>query len=212
MRAEPAVEKTERLGIYGGTFAPPHVAHVRAAKAFLEQTRLDRLLVMPACVPPHKRLEDGDDPQLRLQMAHAAFGGVDPRIAVSDYEVRQAGVSYTAHTLRHFSGEGRELFFLCGTDMFLTMDTWYKPEMVFSLSTVVCALRDDGIRTLDAVRQKADQYRNRFGACVQILQNAPLSLSSTDVRRTLRAGGSVRHLVPPAVADIIEQKGLYRDR
>lgn len=200
-----------RIGIFGGTFSPPHVAHVRAALAFLSQVPLDELIVIPDAVPPHKQLDPGDDPALRLRMARAAFEGLDPRITVSDYEIRKAGVSYTVDTLAHFSGEG-ELYFLCGTDMFLSLDLWRQPERIFSLAVMTCAMREDSPADYAAVRRKAEEYRQRYGARTLLLTGAPLTLSSTAVRQKIRGGEDVSGLVPPAVLRIIEENRLYRNR
>lgn len=199
-----------RIGIYGGTFAPPHAAHVRAAVDFLREAALDELLVMPDSIPPHKRIDPGDDPLIRLAMTHAAFDGIDPRITVSDFEIRRAGVSYTADTLAHFAGEGR-LFFLCGTDMFLSLDTWRMPEKIFALAVIVCAMRASGDAVYEAVRTKEEEFRRRYGAQTMLLTLSPMELSSTAIRERVRRGESIDGMVSPAVARIIEEKNLYRN-
>ena len=172
----------ERVGIFGGTFSPPHVGHVQAASFFLSEIRLDRLIVMPANIPPHKRMLTGDDPLYRLRLSKAAFEGLSDRVTVSDYEIRKAGVSYTAETLQAFSGPDVKLYFLVGTDMFLSMDTWYRPEEIFRLSTVVCALRSGSPEDEEKVKEKAKEYRKRFGARIRILKGRPLEISSTEIR------------------------------
>jgi len=122
----------EKIGLYGGTFAPPHLGHVHAARAFLRAIPVDRLLIMPTFQPPHKAKAAGDTPEVRLEMCRAAFGDI-PGIEVSDYEIAKADVSYTVQTLRHLTAENREIYLLCGTDMFLTLEKWYQAEEIFRL-------------------------------------------------------------------------------
>ncbi len=200
-----------RLGIYGGTYAPPHSGHVRAALAFLNAAVLDRLLIIPTAIPPHKRLTANDDPALRLALTHAAFDGTDPRIEVSDYEIRKADVSYTWQTLEYFAALPRtELFFLCGTDMFLTLGEWRCPEVIFALSTVACVLRVSDAEQEAAVRVKEDEYRARFGARLLRVDCDPLPISSTEIRDRVREGKSISGLIPAKVAGMIRAHRLYR--
>ena len=111
-----------RVGIYGGTFAPIHNGHVAAAKAFMEQMKLDYLFIIPTYLPPHKQIDRSDDPTFRLKMCELAFEGVDG-VVISDVEIRRGGKSYTYDTLKELSREGTRLFLMCGTDMVLTFDT-----------------------------------------------------------------------------------------
>ena len=130
-------------GIYGGTFAPVHNGHVAAARAFYDALGLDELLVIPAFLPPHKETEKGDDPAARLAMTRLAFEGDPRRITVSGYEIEQQGTSYTYKTLEHFTAPDTRLTFLCGTDMFLTFDTWKHPEIIFALARIAHVRRAD---------------------------------------------------------------------
>ncbi len=200
-----------RIGIYGGTFDPPHNGHLRAAESFLCAAELDVLYIMPASIPPHKRIDTGSDPQLRLALAHAAFDGMDPRIQVSDYEVLRDGVSYTYKTLSHFAETtDAELFFLCGTDMFLSMDTWRFPEKIFALSTVACVMREDDPAQYRAVAEADASYKIRYRARTLMIPHVPLELSSSEIRQILKEGGEVSGLVPDAVAQMIRLRNLYR--
>lgn len=199
-----------RLGIYGGTFAPPHNGHVRAALDFLRGAELDSLLVMPAAVPPHKQIAPGDDPEVRLEMARAAFEGLDPRISVSDYEIRRGGASYTYLTLTHFSeNTDSELYFLCGTDMFCSLENWRCPEILFEKAVIACALRENEPQTAESVHSCAEHYRRTFGARTVMIPGTPVEISSTEIRRLVREGRDIGHLVPGAVAQIVARYGLY---
>ena len=114
------MKTVEKLGIYGGTFSPIHNGHIRAAEKFLSDIDLDRLLIMPAAIPPHKAA-DGVSGEDRLEMARIAFEGADPRLEVCDFEVRREGRSYTINTLEHFTSPDRRIYMLVGTDMLLTL-------------------------------------------------------------------------------------------
>ena len=121
-----------KIGIYGGTFDPPHLGHMEAARTALEQMNLDRLIIIPDCEPPHKDLaEEAATPQQRLEMAALMADGLGPRAEVSDLEIRREGKSYTADTVEalHETFPEDELWLLMGTDMFLTVQNWYLPKV-----------------------------------------------------------------------------------
>ncbi len=196
-----------RIGIYGGSFSPPHLGHTRLAEEFLRVAELDRLIIMPAGNPPHKRIDGGADANMRLEMCMAAFSGISDKVEVSDYEVFRTDPCYTVDTLRHFFGEG-ELYMLCGSDMFLTLDRWRDPEGIFSLCTVVCGARVDDDETKNALFTAAENYSERFGAKCIVMDIDPIEVSSTKVRRDIAMG-----IRPDGISDgvfaIIEKHGLY---
>lgn len=198
-----------RIGIYGGTFAPPHIGHVAAAQAFMTQMKLDILYVIPAGIPPHKQVAVDDDPRHRLRMCELAFANVEG-VIVSDCEIRRSGKSYTVDTLREFYAPEHRLFLLCGTDMMLTLDQWREPEEIFRLCYPIYIRREED-RGLDAkIIAKIGEYQERFGAIVRRVVAPPIVLSSTDVRTAVRNGHAFTHMVAPAVADYIREHGLYR--
>lgn len=208
------VKKTvETVGIYGGTFSPPHRGHRKAAETFLEAIRPDKLLVIPTFLPPHKEVSPADSPEHRLAMTRLAFAGLE-NTEVSDMEIRRRGRSYTYDTLTELSREGRELYFLCGTDMLLTVDTWYRAADLFRLCTFVLERRECD-RSLDgAVNEKIEAYRRDFGARILVIDIDPILLSSTDVRNAARRGASLDELsalVDDSVAAYIDAHGLYRE-
>ncbi len=196
----------ERLGLYGGTFAPPHLGHVRALGVFLAAVRPDRTLVMPTGIPPHKSKAEGDTPQARLEMCRAAFGDM-PGVEISDYEIAKNGPSYTVETLRHLEAPGREIVLLCGSDMFLTLGRWFRAEEIFRRAVVAGLAREADCG--EEMRAAAEDYERRFGARVILLDGEPLELSSTDVRRAIREGEDLSPYLPGAVAEIIRREGLY---
>ena len=197
-----------RIGIYGGTFSPPHNGHLAAAKAFMEQMWLDFLFVIPAANPPHKTVEDEISATHRFRMAQLAFADMEG-VYVSDMEIARGGKSYTVDTLRELSGEDRRLFLLCGTDMMLTLDQWREPEEIFRLSYPVYARREkDPI--LDAqIVQKIAFYQEKYGKIVRKIQMEPVEISSTKIRQKIANGQSVANWIPPLVEQYIFDNHLY---
>ena len=197
-----------RIGIYGGTFSPPHNGHLQAARAFMEQMWLDILYVIPTAIPPHKEMDVAVSAADRLAMCRAAFAGVEG-VYVSDTEIQRGGRSYTVDTLRELSGDDRRLFLLCGTDMVLTLDEWRSPEEIFRLSYPVYVRRDDDRSLDERIVQKIADYNQKYGKVVRRIVTEPIVLSSSDVRSALTRGEPITHMVPPAVEKYIRDNHLY---
>ncbi len=197
----------KKIGLYGGTFSPPHAGHVNAARNFVESVGLDKLYVMPANIPPHKVVSNPIPTEMRLEMCRYAFGAV-PNVVVSDYECTKAGVSYTVETLRHLSEESAELYMLCGDDMFLTLDTWRLSEEIFSLATIVCMRRYDGDG--DALFKKKTEYEEKYGARVIFIDAEALPVSSTEIREMIKNGcEDAEKYLDGDVISYINENGLY---
>lgn len=197
------------VGIYGGTFSPPHNGHVHAVKEFLAAEKPDELLIIPTFLPPHKAMKGDATPEERLRMCELAFD-FDPRIAVSDMEIRRGGKSYTAETLEALSADGVRLVFLCGTDMFLTMDSWHTPERVFAAAEIVYIRRETFEENEENLRQKAKEYRERHAATVRELKVAPYMLSSSVCRDGLRDDTLPAEAIPQKVKEYIKECKLYQ--
>ncbi|MBO7175896.1 MAG: nicotinate (nicotinamide) nucleotide adenylyltransferase, partial [Clostridia bacterium] len=157
-----------RIGIYGGTFAPPHIGHVSAAQAFMTQMKLDILYVIPAGIPPHKQISADDDPRHRLRMCELAFGGMEG-VIVSDCEIRRSGKSYTVDTLRELSAPDRRLFLLMGTDMMLTLDQWRESDEIFKLCYPIYARREKDPILEAQIVKKNQEYLEKHGKIVRRL-------------------------------------------
>ena len=199
-----------KLGIYGGTFSPIHMGHVRAAGAFLDAMALDRLLVIPTAVPPHKAVVAGADAAARLAMTRLAFADSDARLAVSDYEISREGKSYTVYTLEHFTAPDTTLYLLVGTDMFLTLAKWFRAEDIFRLADIVLMRRETDAGLTGLLSETAADYRARFGARIHEIDEPPLVISSTELRERLRAGLPTDGMLPDAVTEYIAKNNLYR--
>jgi len=200
--------KTEHIGIYGGTFSPPHIGHMHAARVFLREGGIDSLMVIPTFVTPLKERNEQTSAHDRLEMCRLAFS-FSPRITVSDIEVCRAGHSNTAETITVLHSPTVELSFLCGTDMLLTMDKWHDPETIFRLARIVCMRRENDAVNGELLAQKAEEYRVRFGATVEFLNAPPLTLSSSEIRMRLLQGEDCREYLDQSVLDYIRERGLY---
>jgi len=135
----------ERIGIYGGTFNPPHIGHIRAAKFAVDSLKLDRLLVIPSCISPHKILpENSPAPEQRLQMLELSLAGQE-KIEISDLELRRGSTSYTYETVEqvHQLYPDSQLILFMGTDMFLSFDTWKHPERILQQASIAVFYRGD---------------------------------------------------------------------
>ena len=199
-----------RIGVFGGTFNPPHNGHVTMARAAAAQLGLDKLLLVPDSVPPHKPLPSGVTARQRYDMAALMAAPIGPVAGANDIELRRTGKSYTSDTLRalHEQYPDAELWLLMGSDMFLSLHTWHEPEVICELAHIAAFSRvEEDIRAAMA-RQKA-LLEEQYQANVMLLDNPEfIELSSTDVRTALAAGqGS--DLVPEAVWGYIQREHLY---
>lgn len=199
-----------RVGVYGGTFAPIHNGHVAAAKAFMEQMKLDYLFVIPAYLPPHKQIDSSDDPLFRLKMCELAFEGIDG-VVISDVEIRRGGKSYTYDTLKELTRPDTRLFLLCGTDMVLTFDRWYRFEDIFKMCYPTYVRREDDPLLTNRVVEKIGEYYRKYGVMFRRILTDPIDLSSTDIRRAVRQGRDISRMVPPRVAEFIREHCLYSE-
>ena len=197
-----------RIGMYGGAFAPIHIGHVEAAKAFMRQMWLDVLFVVPTGQSPHKEMDKSASDADRLQMCRLAFEGIEG-IIVSDIEIKREGKSYSVDTLRELLVDDCRLFMLCGTDMILTIDEWDSPEEIFKLCYPVYIRREND-RSLDrTIIAKIAEYKERFGKNIVRIDAPAIEISSSEVREKLRRGEDVSRMLPPAVLGYIKEKGLY---
>lgn len=196
----------KRIGIYGGTFSPPHLGHLHAACEFAEKAKLDRLVIMPAGIPPHKRVDYYVDGETRLEMCRLTFGEIDC-VAFSDFEIRKDGPSYTVETLRAMAAHDRELFLLCGDDMFLTLDAWRCSAEIFSLAVIVCMrrYRTDG----EALLLKKAEYEKKYAARVIFIDAVAYPASSTEIRERLASGESCEGLLEEKTERFIRERELY---
>ncbi len=200
-----------RIGIYGGSFNPPHVGHVLAAKETVRLLGLDRLLVIPAWQAPHKqKLEGSPSPEERLELTKLAFEAL-PEAEVSDIEIARQGVSYTVDTLTELRQQypEEELVLLMGTDMLLSFQTWRRPEQIAKLATLAVMHRqDESDKLREEVRKKAEEIEQAYDCKICFAENESIEVSSTEIRRMLRFGVGTYRLAE-AVSERIRKNGLY---
>lgn len=199
----PPAPAPERIGLYGGSFDPIHLGHLILARDALEQLGLSRLVFLPAAISPHKLgRAPGASGEDRLAMVRAAVAG-EARFSVDPCELRRDGPSYTVDTVRVLLGRlaaGTRLFYLIGEDNLPALDTWHRAEELRELvQFVVCQRRIPG-QDLAAVEQ--EHGFPTVARCVEI--------SSTEVRKRVAGGLSIRYLVPKGVEAIIRARQLYR--
>lgn len=190
-----------RIGIFGGTFNPPHIGHTRLAEHFVNELKLDRLLVIPTFQPPHKAAADLVSGEDRVNMCMLAF----PDAVVSTIELNRGGKSYTYDTLCELKEQypGDELFFIVGSDMLLSFNRWYKADEILDMITLCAADRVDDGKELEM----PEFLMNRR---VIITKLQPFEISSTQIRECIKNGDSTRGMLDDAVRFYIEEKGLYR--
>jgi nicotinate-nucleotide adenylyltransferase len=196
------------IGILGGTFNPPHVAHLVCASQARWQLALDQVLLMPAGVPPHKPMTEDPGIEHRLAMCRLAARGHEEWLGVSELEAQGGGPSYTVDTLRaiHASQPGDDLTFIVGGDMAWSLPAWREPDAILELASVAVAERAGARR--EEVRERLAGLR--AVETVTYIDVPRIDISSADLRQRVRSGQPITYLVPDPVSNYIEQRRLYR--
>lgn len=199
--------RPKKIALFGGTFDPIHRGHIQLALEFSKRLGLDKVLLMPTYVPPHKVKPDMAPAKDRLEMCRLAAS--DPVLDVSDLEIGRGGASFTADTLEALHGQypDAQWYLITGADMFMTIGTWWRFEDILSMAVLCAAPRDD--ITKEKLRAYASNLEKEGARCV--VEDIPLlPFSSTDIRQRLAAGKSVVGMVTPAVLSYIQEHGLYQ--
>lgn len=188
-----------RIGVFGGSFDPPHIGHLLAASDAFEALALDRLILMPAAVQPFKAGQAGATPDQRLAMVRL-LAADDPRFEVSAIEIDRGGLSYTVDTLTAVASAwpAAELFLLVGADVPASFAKWRAPERIAQLATIVVLERSG----------EAPELGGLPGTW-RALATRRIDISSTEIRQRVRDGKSIRGFVPDAVARFIAAERLY---
>jgi len=213
-----------KIGLFGGTFDPIHWGHLRSAEEVREAFRLDRILFIPASIPPHKKRGDASAAADRLEMARLATAD-NPGFAVSDVEILRPGKSYSIDTLRYFAGKRRRndsFYFILGMDAFREIGSWKDFQEILTLSHFVITSRPQCNDLLElgdipvAARKsfcydsKISAYRHPSGTRLHFFKLTDIAISASEIRARVKAGKSIRYLVPSEVESYIERRGLYR--
>lgn len=222
--ALPVEQSQMKMAIMGGTFNPIHFGHLRIAEETREAYRLDRVAFIPAFSPPHKPDETITEPGARLEMTRLATAE-NPGFEVSEIEISRGGSSYTVETLRELHArhpKGLSVSLIVGNDSFNDITTWCNYEEIFALASFIVVPRPGypvkkvaEALPVELARKfwydsDTGRYANSFGTTVSYFETTLFGISSSDIRRRVAEGRSIRYLVPPAVEEYIREKGLYR--
>ena len=197
-----------KIAMFGGSFNPPHLGHVEAARSVVSLLQPDRLLIMPTCISPHKVMaEDTPSPDVRRHLCELAFAEIE-QAEVSDLEMRREGRSYTADTLIQLKElyPADTLVLVMGTDMILSLENWSRPETIMELADIAVLLR--GVDEDNRVRSHIAYLCETYGARITLLEAGVYPAASTDVRNTLKQGGGSGLLAEPVYEYIIRNR-LY---
>jgi len=217
-----------RIGIFGGTFNPVHIAHLRAAEEVVCALDLERMIFVPSAGPPHKIDIPGDriaSAELRLEWVRLAIRD-NPRFEVDPLEIERGGASYSVDTIRTIADRiaPEKPVFAIGQDAFVEIDSWREPKTLFELAHFAVITRPPvALASLadwlpDCIRGVVEpdpngclaRYR-RAGTWIRLIEIPALDISSSEIRARLRDRKSVRYLLPAAVEEAIEKSGAYRD-
>ena len=199
-----------RIGIFGGSFNPPHLGHRRLADEMMEAAALDKMLIIPAGIPPHKNTDELISTEHRFEMCKLAFN--DDKYIISDIEFHRQGKSYTVDTVAEIRKiyPDDELFLIIGSDMLLSFHRWYRHEDILKEVALCVATRENEILT-DELLKYANETLKLSENEIIISQIAPFVCSSTAIRSEIRQGQNVSDYVDTDVSDYIIRKGIYTD-
>ncbi|MBP1749439.1 MAG: nicotinate (nicotinamide) nucleotide adenylyltransferase [Deltaproteobacteria bacterium] len=208
------------IGVFGGTFNPVHMGHLRVAEEIREDFRLEAIYFIPSHLPPHKDTDTAVFSGDRLKMLKAAIKG-NSFFKVSDLEIKRGGLSYTIETLKKLESRFHDIYFIIGIDAFKLIDTWYHYEELFYHTGFIVMTRPASGRLNipqmlpESIRAKVtaiqdNVYRHESGKMIYLRPVTKIDISSTKIRALHRGEKSIKYLVPPSVEKIIIERGLYR--
>lgn len=196
------------VGIFGGTFDPIHNGHIKLALTAYRELCLDKVIIIPAYIPPHKTENKITDEIHRVNMTRLAVEEY-PFIEVSTLEIDRKGKSYTADTLTTLKEQYNRLVFILGADSYMALEGWYHPEIIFKKAEIACAYRDGIDRTV--LEEIAEKYKRQYNGVSHILGMPDTDISSTDIRRMISQDEDVKGLVPDIVMTYIKDNKLYEE-
>ena len=199
-----------KIGIFGGTFNPVHKGHEFAALNFYDKYKLNKLIIIPANIPPHKLIDAKVTAEQRFEMCEICFGKYkNYNICVSDFEIKKEGVSYTYDTLTEIKKDYTDgkIYFLIGSDMFLYFEKWYKYQELFKLCAFAVAFRNN------QDKREVSELREKFikmGAEIELLENEPFEVSSTELREEIKNNNyNLEKYISAEVLAYIKERNIY---
>lgn len=198
-----------RIGIMGGTFNPVHMGHLLLAEWVKGEAGLDEIWLIPNGVSYMKEAQEVAPAEDRLRMTELAIKR-NRYFKCLDLEVKRSGYTYSYETMEELTRAypGDTFYFILGADCLFTLETWKHPERIFQCCKLIAAVRDDA--SPEAMEEKKAELEQRFGGEILLLPFVRMSLSSTEIRKRIRQGKSVRYMVPDSVLTYIEGKRLYK--
>lgn len=200
----------KRIGIMGGTFDPIHFGHLVTAEEARINFELDKVIFVPTGNPPHKKDYKVTEPEHRYLMTALATNS-NPFFEVSRIEIDRKGYSYTVDTLTQFVeiyGKDTSLFFISGADAVLDILTWKNIKGVLDVCTFIAATRPG--YPVKKLKEKLEEIKKLYGKDVYLLEVTAIAISSTEIRKRVKEGRSIKYLVPEGVEEYILKNGLYR--
>lgn len=198
-----------RVGIIGGSFDPVHMAHIKLAECAYRELQLEKVIFIPAYIQPFKKDRKVTDEIHRINMLKLALSEY-PYFEVSDIEIRMKGDSYTARTLTVLESEYPDMVFIMGADSYMSLERWYHPEIIFQKAHIACAVRDDS--SMDKLKEKEEQYREKYQGTTYFLNMPRTDMSSTDIRDRISNGDSLNGSISENVMEYIKEHKLYECR
>lgn len=197
-----------RIGMFGGSFNPIHNGHIQLIKGIISELALDKLLVVPSFLPPHKSVKSPVSPEDRITMCQLCISDI-VGAEVCDIEIKRGGKSYTYETLQELKSiyPTDDLFLIMGADMFLSIETWKNPEIIFNLA-VICGVPRKGTGSRQELLNR-EPFLKSLGADTEVLNLSLPEISSTEIREAVKKGQPIDKYVPRCVEEYILEKGLY---
>lgn len=202
------MSKKKKVGILGGTFNPIHVGHLLLAETAYDSFGLDYVLIMPNGNPPHKELSKEENSNHRMEMLQLSVKG-NSHLVPSDFELKREGVIYTYKTLELLCQENPEtvFYFILGADSLIHLEEWQYPERICKSAVLLVAVRDE--LNQEKVKQQMEILKGKYQAEIYLMDMPAIEISSSDIRKRIREGRTVRYQVLDDVREYIQRNHLY---
>lgn len=209
-----------KVGLFGGTFDPIHLGHLRAVEEIREIFSLDIVYFIPVFVPPHKREKKIADIEDRVNMIRLSIKG-NNFMKLSDIEIKRGGISYSFDTICYFENKFKDIYFIIGVDAFSEIKTWHRYKELFDHTNFIVMVRPNASRVLgfeifpeeirgQLKKEEPDVFEHSSGKKIYFKDITQLDISSTRIRHLIEQNKSIRYLVTDKVGTYIEKRGLYR--
>lgn len=191
-----------KIGIFGGSFNPIHIGHIKTIKFLIDQKYLDKILLIPCFISPHKTDQIYVDSLHRLEMVKIAFLNT-PEVDVSDFEINQKEVSYSIYTIKHFLQKYESIDLVIGYDNLLCFDSWFEYKEILSLVNLIVLRRNS---------EKAiiPRFLQEFESKIKFLESPLVNVSSSEIRKKIKTNENVSDMLNQSVYDYIKTNNLYK--